>query len=266
MRVRDHATTILLAFVLLIVLIALWLPGITVDRFPPNFQVGQFQSISQMIDYVAIISKKIPPSGPVDSEGVAYCGAAKLCEALVGQDGLGFHKDSVFRADGMDSNGVRDLYPAPPGAAELAERVDPWRGQFASVHSLAEIFGPHNTHPFAPGTLVVCDVHEQELPNGSKTGMPILYYRAQKACTVHDANDLAGTFNCADNRDLLALGVPWDQRAKHPLYVKPDIVFQAIWEKAGVHKGDSIGIGSFTLVSAGQDGLYGTQDDEYFLH
>lgn len=265
MRIHRCVTWALAGTLFLFIVAAICLPRISPDWRPLNCQRAQFLSIAQTINYVDHTIRKLPSSTPVDSEGLPYCGAMRLCELLVGQDGLGFHKDSVFRADGMDSNGVTDLYPAQPGPANLAQRIPPWHDRFSCARRLEEIYGPQNTGPFAPTTLVMCDVHKHKLPNGATIGTPILYYKVRRNWTVDDANDLAKVFDPADNFDLLALGAPWNHQGAHPLRDNPNILFKIIWKKAGLQRRDSITPSSFLLISAGHDGLFGTQDDDCLL-
>jgi prepilin-type N-terminal cleavage/methylation domain-containing protein len=106
-------------------------------------QKGQFHEISKGLElYHNEHQDTYPDSGPVsqDTAGagavtVGYCGAMKMCEALMGQDGMGFHPSSRFTADGtgLEPNGATiDLYPF-----DLCASIDP------SVYS-----GPAATKPW----------------------------------------------------------------------------------------------------------------------
>lgn len=264
MRSHLFAKWALLSILFFVLIAIVGLPIITTHTQPIHWQRQQFLIIEQKLSYFNLICNRIPPSEPVDNQGVPYCGAMKLCEALVGQDMYGFHKDSIFRADGMDQNDVKHLY----GGSLINNnnnRVYPWKGRLANIQSLKEIFGDKNTQPFISSSLVVCDVYKRELPNGMDISMPILYYKATKTCNLYDMNDIARAFNYADNYNLLSLGIPWDTSIEHPIYVKPEMVYQIMWEKAHIKPGESIVPSSYALISAGHDGIYGTPDDECFL-
>lgn len=246
--------------VLLVIVVAFFLLVHLYNRpvsFPPQYV--QFLEIRRQLKIGLANSGKYPPSGPTDSAAKPYCGAMKHCEALFGQDGFGFHEDSCFRADGMDASGARDLYSADPGPENLARRVLPRRRGRIRVLKLAEVFGPQNTGPFPPETLVLCDVYKHRLLRGSG-GMPVLCYTATKACTFDSTADLAEAFDYADNLALLELGVPWDASAQHPMLSDPNILYSIIAKR--LQPGETITLHSSALVSAGKDGLYGTQDDE----
>ena len=54
-----------------------------------------------------------------------------------------------------------------------------------------DIYGT-NVGPFLAHTFVLCDVYARQMESGQKTGMPILYYKADTPCSYHDPN-LAGS-------------------------------------------------------------------------
>ena len=73
-------------------------------------QKGQFHEISKGLElYRNDHQENYPDSGAGDPCGVGYCGAMKLCEAMLGQDGVGFNPLSHFTADGVAD--ACDLYP-----------------------------------------------------------------------------------------------------------------------------------------------------------
>jgi hypothetical protein len=217
-------------------------------------QRQQFDQVRTELDAPHIARGERPPSGALDDRGNPYCGALKLAEALVGQDRLGFHRDSVFRADGMDANGLTYLYPPKPDPKNLGMRVRTLRDWHANIRKLRDIFGDQATHPFSPDALVVCDLYPHH--------MPILYYRATSALMASDVNDLRRLFDPNDNIALLGLGVPWDAATKHPMFVKPGMLHEILWENALRREvRERIDTNSTAFLSAGLDGLYGTEDD-----
>ncbi len=188
----------------------------------------------------------------------------KLAEALMGRDLLGFHSDSAFRADGVDPNTNLPLYPE---GTPSAENLKAGRGPFlpeqtANAVRLADIYGKGNSGPFSESTLVLCDVYERERPGGRKTGMPILYYKANRFGTAHDVNNLDNPRNMYDYRDnqaLIRLGVPGEPNTVHPL-ADPKRFYRNI-QSDRVLSPQPYRSDSYILISAGYDGLYGTPDD-----
>ena len=230
-------------------------------------QEAQLQSISVAIELFHDDFEKYPPSDAVDEARVAYCGAMKLSEAIMGRDLLGFHPDSVFRSDGTDAKG-EVLYPGRlPEGGVLSRRKRPYLPlDNANAYSLAHLYGHSNTGPFDPNHFVLCDVFKN-FPNretGKKVGMPILYYKADTSKTAHDVNDPNNPdniYNYRDNHALLALGVPGKPGLKHPLYEDPKIFYEIAWDDRANGPSKPHSADTFILLSAGHDGLYGTKDD-----
>ncbi len=93
--------------------------------------------------------------------GKSYCGAMKLCEAMMGQDMLGIHSNSVFRADGQDAVGTF-LYDS---TADLTARKGPYLPpESADAVEIQEMWTSHT--PFFEESRVLCDVYKQRLPSG----------------------------------------------------------------------------------------------------
>jgi hypothetical protein len=206
-----------------------------------------------------------PPSEANDPAGLPYCGAMKLAEAVMGRDLLGFHRSSAFRADGLDPNTHQSLYPeGAPSADNLKARVGPLLPpENARAFRLVDIYGKGKTGPFPENTLVLCDVYERKRPGGKKTGMPILYYRANRAGTAHDVNNPdnpQNVYSYKDNDALVRLGVPGDPNAVHPLAEPKRFYLNTRGDKV-TGSSRPLRSDSFILISAGRDGLYGTADD-----
>lgn len=227
-------------------------------------QRSMFMSIETALELLHNTFGKYPPSDANDVTGSPYCGAMKLAEAMMGQDLQGFHSKSVFRGDGMDSNGRVLLYPSQPDLDNLAARYPPYSEvEYANAERLADIYGKGNTGPFRGDVLVICDVFERERPSGKKIGMPILYYRADTTATLHDVNDPDNPQNVCDYKDdqaLIGLGVPGKPGRTHPLADRKRFYLNTRNDKVGStsrpYRADS-----YILISAGFDGLYGTSDD-----
>jgi hypothetical protein len=213
-------------------------------------QEAQFNAMRAALELYRSELGEYPPSDGNDPLGVAYGGAARLCEALVGRDLKGFHPDSLFRADGKDRTGTRQLY-ATTSDPNAAGRKGPYlESDRISVRKLSDIYGRGKTGPLDGNLPVICDVFERKRKTGVKTGMPILYYRADlEAFTLHPE----------DNRAMLALGVPWKPSLKHPLLTDPALLYRKASDHGPVAAPRRYE--AYELLSAGQDGLYGTKDD-----
>lgn len=161
--------------------------GTHVNHFDVR-QKAQLHSMNAAIELFNYYeSASCPPSDANDPTGKAYCGAMKLAEALMGQDLLGFHSQSVFRRDGMDAPGTINLYPDimkldPALRAEnLTARKGPYlQTENANAFRLADVYGKGHTGPFPENAYVLCDTFKKKRPSGEETGMPILYYRANR--------------------------------------------------------------------------------------
>jgi hypothetical protein len=222
-------------------------------------QIAQLHSIDAAVNLFSDEFNEYPPSGAVDNANRPYCGAMKLSEAVVGRDLLGFHRLSQFRLNGTDPNTGALLYTAQT----LADRKGPYlQTEDARAHRLVDIYGKGHTGPFPEDTYVLCDTFEKKRPSGKRTGMPILYYRANRAGTAHDISDPdnpANIYDYRDNQALIDLGVPGDPNGVHPLS-SPRWFYLHIMSDSGPmpkpYRADS-----YILLSAGRDGLYGTADD-----
>jgi len=202
---------------------------------------------------------RYPPSAAFDDANLPYCGAMKLAEALAGQDLCGFHPSSRFRLDGSCPDAGELLYTAET----LGERRGPFLSEPDRVHRLVDVYGRGNTGAFAERVYVLCDVYERKRPGGKKTGMPILYYRADVNETAHDVNDPANPQNIYDYRDnqmLIDLGVPGKPGKAHPL-ADPKRFYMNMRSHKSPEVPRPYCADSYILISAGRDGLYGTADD-----
>jgi len=229
---------------------------------PGNIQRAQFHSIEAALELFNNEFDRYPPSDANDSTGRPYCGAMKLAEALMGQDMLGFHGDSVFRADGKDTNGVTNLYDP---AADLTLKKGPYLPpESADSPTLVEIYGRGNTALFNPNSRVLCDEYYRRYKSGLKTGMPVLFYKADTSKTAHDVNNPDNPGNIYDYRDnlaLLALGVPGEPEKKHPMFADPRLFYKITKSDKVTTISKPSRADTYILISAGQDGLYGTRDD-----
>jgi type II secretory pathway pseudopilin PulG len=283
---KERAFTIvelLTVMSIIVILISLLVPALNmVKRYARDVrQRAQFHSIGVALDLFHGEFDDYPPSGAKDTANVDYCGAMKLAEAMVGQDLLGFHTNSVFKSNGMDSSDTIDLYPVftvPPTPAEregLRARRGPYlQVENANAYLLVNLY--EDTPPFDPCDLVLCDVYTRvrHRETGKKVGMPVLYYKADTSKTGHEyqLDNSQNIYNCDDNIALIDLGLPWDTAHQHPMAslggTTPDGVASnpaIFYDKTKNEKVASIERpyrpDSYILISAGFDGLYGTDDD-----
>jgi type II secretory pathway pseudopilin PulG len=281
---------ILTVMSIIIILIGILVPSLNmVRRYAIDVkQRAQFHGIDAAMElyknefegYPDSSSAGYPPD--YDEADEHYPGAARLCEAMVGQDLLGFHPESHFRADCTD--GTYQLYANPPGSAlepdeipNLQARVGPYLPlDKANAYRLDDIYDETllSGDDFSyPKLFVLCDEYARvkNKNTGRRIGMPVLYYKANPAGQLHDPNttfEPSGTddkgqfYNYLDNNHLVELGMPWSTSAVHPL-ADPEIFYgdnyirdKRIEAVSRPYRSDS-----YILISAGFDGQYGTSDD-----
>ena len=237
-------------------------------------QKAQFHGIEVALEMFRAYSGDYPPSNdnsspPAHSEDATpYGGAQTLAEALVGWDLLGYHPESDFRADGqsVDSSGAtKAVYEGTED--NLKERQGPFIDlENANPFTLGDIYEPSalKSAGVDPDKYVICDVYAERRHSGKKTGMPILYYRADTSKTGHDVDNPdnpENIYNYKDNHTLLSLGVPGRSKTNHAMFTDPGLFYKY------TEKNDEAAISSpyrgksYILISAGKDGLYGTDDD-----
>lgn len=282
---RRRAFTIielLTVMSIIVILIGLLLPAMSKIRRYAAYvkQNAQLHSIDAAIELYNNEFQGYPDSRALDPTGAQYPGAMKLCEAIMGQDLLGIHTNSAFRADGFDAEGVNDLYPDNIGGlspdardAILKQRQGPYlQAENANAYRIEDIYGASTS--LLPQHFALCDVFERNMASGEKTGMPILYYKADTANNRHDWQAPAvspvdrngNIYNCYDNMDLLSLGKPWESTTATATDHKLADPQQFYWNTTN-HKIDTLlqpyKSDMYILLSAGWDGEYGTADDVY---
>ena len=250
-------------------------------------QKNQFHSIDVALELFKIEYEDYPPSDQFDDAATAYCGAMRLTEAVVGQDLLGFHPDSVFRADLTDGTTLLyDFDPTittdDPDQANIKSRKGPYlQVDRANAYRLQNLWGPGGAGPFSRHRFVLCDEYARAANKGtegpSRIGMPVLYYKADISGFAHDfANPLnpQNIYDYKDNIDLIKLKLPWgDITELHPLDddstvgdpLGGDTLFYKITRNPNItiQSGRPYRPDSYILISAGYDGEYGTEDDIY---
>ena len=294
MRTRKKNPSNKLGFSLVEVLVTLSIIAILVGLLVPalNMAHDMALNVKQQMQFTGIgIALEAfasdfgyndyPPSnnnkyeGPVTINFDNYTGAQKLAEALIGMDGFGWHTDSVFATDWTDDERLAfgtQLYDT----GTVASRKGPYLElDKAGAVKLKEIYqtpiiDKDLGNDFNGDDFVLTDVYGTARHNasGNKIGMPILYYKANTAGTVHDwslfditdGNANADFIYCYhDNLSLLSLGT--QDGDSHPMYSN----WQWFYEKTTNANVSNTPYNdqSFILQSAGPDGRYGTPDDVF---
>ncbi len=268
---------------IIVILIGLLVPALNqVKRYAYEVkQRAQLKSIDTALELFNSEFDGYPDSDALDPDRVSYCGAMKLCEAVMGRDLMGFHPDSIFRASGLGGLGI-DLYPQQSAGVAYTNSLSARKGPYlpldnANAYQLMDLY--EVTGPFAGDNFVLCDVFRRvtHLQSGRKVGMPILYYKANTARVQHDIDDPDNSQNIydyTDNHDLVMLGKPFDPPpggGRHRLAIDPsnpapgyrfymnttnDKLLASLAAAVRPYRADT-----FILISAGSDGEYGTPDD-----
>jgi prepilin-type N-terminal cleavage/methylation domain-containing protein len=247
-------------------------------------QKAQISSIDVGINLYKNDRGEYPPShgctfnaGACDSANpdYGYCGAQTLAEAMFGQDLLGFHPDSIYRADGQDasSNKLYDFTGLSDN--EIKKNLDKRKGPYIQRENIG-VFTPRQIYSSGamPSGLqvdhfLICDVFT--LAGGGtasvKVGTPVLYFRANPSAQNTELDpSLAGApyniYNYLDNTYLVVCGRVKDGKL-HELETggKPDLFYNFIKDSIILNLRRPVRPDSFLLISAGEDGFYGTADD-----
>jgi type II secretory pathway pseudopilin PulG len=258
---------------IIVILIGLLVPALNqVRKFSREVkQQAQFHSIGAALELFNSEFDTYPDSSAEGADKKPYCGAMKLAEAMVGKDLMGFNPDSVFSSDGRDLSSTRLLYDAGGKTFDPSSRKGPYLPiENANAYRIEEIYG--TLGGFTAGSLVLCDVFGQvtNKTTGQKIGMPVLYYKAHTSRMKHDVIDPDNSiYDYRDNQELLLLGRPWDsgthrlakesnQEGSFPdgaRFYENTLNIQVTSTRMPYNKD------TYLLISAGNDGEYGTSDD-----
>jgi type II secretory pathway pseudopilin PulG len=265
---------LLAALGIIALMIGMLIPALSMVRrtAKETKQKAQFTTINLTLTTFKNDYGDYPPSDwtPVQFTG-DYCGTQKLTEALLGWDLLGFHPNSAWRADGLDAgNGPGTYDPAKArdnNGDGVPDSFGERKGHYLELATtnafrLGDIFN-NNTAPLAPNTFVLCDAFGAKkvmLANGktARAGTPILYYRANTS-----GRTIGEIYNAQDNIAIVNIKQSADGKI-HPL-ANPGIQYQYFYDYITDPKISArpwpYRPGSYILISAGADGLYGTGDD-----
>lgn len=303
---HNNAFTIvelLTVMAVIALLIGLLVPALALvkDRAKDIQQRAQFHSISvglemfktEFGDYPDSFDNIAPTTpaaiAPLIQDTANYGGAQKMAEGLVGFDLLGVHPKAGFRSNGQNYfpepiNGYLNIYDTVNGinAGTLYYEVDGYaninarKGPFvdlenANAFQMQDVYGT-NTAGFNHLNVVLCDVYAKSRTSGKKTGMPILYFKADAGNALQnysvDGNYENDIYNFDDNYALLSLGSAQAKSFPHEVMVggtdeyinfENIVLNQQVFSASGVRR--PYRAGSFILWSAGKDGIFGTGDD-----
>jgi len=251
-------------------------------------QTAQFHAIIAGLEMFYNDFEVFPESGRYDLAGAEYPGAMKLAEAMLGQDLLGLHENSILNCDDGDELYFKiDQIPdeeSPEYISSLRMRMGPYiTRDSARPHRLEQLFPNTSAFPCDGPKYFICDVYARatNLPDpdtgeiiggDKKIGMPVLYYKADVSKNLHNYTRYKRSkYNYEDNHELTKLGVPWDPAPIHPLFQDTDspfpgqgeIFYAVTKDKDVITTPWPVMEDTYILMSAGFDGLYGTEDDVY---
>ena len=253
-------------------------------------QRAQFHSIEVALEGFSTDMGDYPPSAWNTVAYGRYSASQRLAEALVGQDGFGFHQDSKFLGNGTDGTATVPGNSLYDPSLTLNERKGPYLElESANAVKLSDLYGTSIVGGAGQlvDTYVLADVYKitKNAATGKLTGSPILYYRANRDRIQHDGSltfDMASsnTYNVYDSLGtILIKGIaklvplttktgshPLDSASGRLLFYEqiknPNFPGDSTYPASGTpprpYRADS-----FILQSAGPDGLYGTTDDVF---
>lgn len=309
-KTRGFTVVELLTTIAIIgILIGLLIPALGLIR-KTAFKVkqkSQFNTIAIGLEAYQLDFGVYPPSSHLDSgPELGYGGAQKLAEALVGWDAYGVHPKTEFRPDGMadiNNNGFDERIYID--GVVITVTTDITDGNTGQVLLTAQENRQIRKGPYleleAANAVRLSDIYDFNgstvLPNvanednyvltdmfgkvtnkttGRKTGMPILYYKANRNGIHHDHNiwnfpSPVNTYEVRDNMPFFESQAPFGNNPAHPLRVSAgNSTAQVFYDRTANPNFPSSDIPStrrpyrsesYILHSAGPDGLYGTMDD-----
>jgi len=256
---------LLTVLAIITMLLGLMVPSLNMARrfAKETKQKAQLATIGAALTVFRSDYGEYPPSNLDSVAGKDYyCGAQKLCEAMLGWDLMGFDPETQWNAVGTAYRQPGSIDRRKGRYLELAT-VDAFR--IDGVAWSEGLFA--NPGPFAGDTYVLCDVFKQK--RNVNAGAPVLYYRANtasKTLTAKDPEDRI--YNYMDNVELIKVkeweddkkfGDQLSLEASFYDYIQDPKVSTEPWPddpRAWPYRPDS-----YLLITAGADGRYGTRDD-----
>jgi prepilin-type N-terminal cleavage/methylation domain-containing protein len=285
----------LTAIAIIAVLVSLIIPALSLVHKSADMvrQKAQFHSIGIGLEAFRADFGDYPESNDnffpdEDDYPDTYFGAQKLAEAMVGQDGFGFHPRSELRRDGLADWDGDGMYEYVGEEDERVYHVDEITDYETGPENLSARKGPYLELETA-NAVRLKDSHESPISfldltyeefvladmfgvvrhrqTGKKTGMPILYYRANTLKFKHDPANYQpyadNIYNFNDNQLIVSKYAPVGNSVNHPMWSDPGIFYDNTQNLNFTNPPRPYRSDSFILLSAGPDGLYGTGDDVF---
>lgn len=282
---------LLVVISIIMLLIGILVPGMqAIKRLSKDLQQKSlFHSIEIGVELFSNDFDDYPESEraePNPPSGLYYCGAQHLAEAMVGRDERGYEpvQNNRWYWPGDEPAAVGgvtyDLYKSTDkslnrrkksyaelkntGAYVPNEIYDPAVVAAGALYSDTGVANPETRSP------VLTDVflRKKIIIAGEtiKVGSPILYYRANRNSRLFEKTGptVPGDtdrwmYNYNDNRDLIDLGVVGDTPGV-PHLMNEELFYETI-ANPGVSYEKPFNATTFILMSAGNDGVFGTKDD-----
>ena len=270
------------------ILIGLLVPALNLVRrmAKDTNQKAQFHSINVALEIYNGEQEAYPDSTVKGSTDYTV-GAQHLAEALVGRDLLGYDPTSTWDAEADE--GEATIYSSldPPKSSnqdEVDASLDRRKGPYLNPENVeayqiqqlyddtsiggSNIYDGNNAPVLTDAYRVKSIALRGRLV---KIGSPILYYKANiSSREFPEIGDTISTpadyiFNIMDNEDLLFLGTMKDQNMEHYANSSGDYDERLFYDEITNQKITSMARPynqtSYILISAGYDGIFGTNDD-----
>ncbi len=279
---------LLTVMAIIAILIGLLVPTITVIQKTAQKvrQKSQFHGIEIALESFRTDFGDYPDSSYNTLFDPGYCGAQKLAEAIVGWDGFGVHPRSELRSDGLADWDGNSAYVTPDESVYHVTFGTPYetaadnrkvrKGPYLELEAANAVkLGNLYANPVGtldPGTYVLADMFGKVTHGATRkrTGMPILYYKANVGGIRHFAPPTVdNVYTVIDNDQIYTTPPPFGSTS-HLLATNQDIFYDRTenpnfpglsfppYRGRRPYRSES-----FILHSAGRDGLYGTADDVY---
>jgi prepilin-type N-terminal cleavage/methylation domain-containing protein len=258
-------------------------------------QKGEFHGMEISIELFQNEFNGYPDSAVVSEGSVDVCGAQRLAEALEGRDELGFHPKSKWHPAKEASAGLT-LYDITVDDTRKQRKPVYFELKHSGMYTPEELWGPGNTGALQDDQCpVITDVFVRNIPADTtidqRVGAPVLYFKADptKRFRVDSSRQLVDPatqseyrqwiYNFDDNLELLNLawlrdpGSPEDpagiaphfpERDEYPGVTEPaELFYRMITQRADTNTNfyKPWNADKYILLSAGWDGIYGTEDD-----
>jgi type II secretory pathway pseudopilin PulG len=300
-KAKSKAFTIveLLTVISVITLIiGLLVPALNkVNRIAKDMkQRAQFHSITTSLEMFKSENGEYPDSSEGGTSPNFICGAQKLAEALVGRDLQGFDPRSVM-GDPESTTEAYGYTGTTYNQVNFEDSLDRRKGPYLNTDNLpifdvGQIYtkGATPTGKVYPGKYdnagntvasqnqapVITDIYKSvlvTLPVSGKSasaGTPVLYYKANLANKFNDISSGGKLiYDIQDNEEIVQLGSVKDGTL-HKIRASETDEFKYFYEEMIANPRVSIPTAnttrpyrpdSYILISAGYDGIYGTNDD-----